>query len=377
VFLGLVGLLDPPRKDVKPAIRKSLEAGIEVIMITGDMAETARNIAYEVGLVDDPEAKVVNGSELERVDEMSEEDQKALLDVPIFSRVTPKQKLSLIEIHQKYGGIAGMTGDGVNDAPALKKADIGIAMGQRGTQVAQEASDMVLMDDAFSSIVSAIEQGRVIFENIRKFVFYLLSCNVSEIFVVGLASMLTVPLPILPLQILFLNLVTDVFPALALGFGEGEEFIMEKPPRDPDEPILDRSHWTGIGFFGLVFTGAVMGALLLALEGLGVPEREAVTISFLTLALSQLWHIFNMRDYGSELPWNDITRNRFVWGALALCVGLLLLVVYVPLFASVMKITPPSPKGWLLTVAMSLVPLTYGQIVKTFDIHCFGTNNER
>lgn len=365
VFLGLTALLDPPRADVKPAIQRSLDAGIKVIMMTGDMAETAKNIAKEVGIVADDSAEARDGSDLETIESMSEQEQRDLLDVPIYSRVTPKQKLSLIELHQKFGGIAGMTGDGVNDAPALKKADIGIAMGQRGTQVAREASDMVLLDDAFSSIVSAIEQGRVIFKNIRKFVFYLLSCNVSEILVVALASMFTIPLPILPLQILLLNLVTDVFPALALGFGEGGKTVMEKPPRDPDEPILNRSHWVGIGLYGVTFTVGVMGALLVALYGLGLPEREATTISFLTLAFSQLWHIFNMRDFGSKFLSNDITQNPFVWGAIGLCVSILLLVVYVPLLARVLKITAPGMAGWGLVLAGSVVPLVYGQMLKS------------
>jgi Ca2+-transporting ATPase len=367
IFLGLTALLDPPRPDVKPAIQKSLDAGIKVIMMTGDMAETARNIAREVGIVEDDSAEARDGSDLEDVESMSEDEQRELLDVPIYSRVTPKQKLSLIELHQKFGGVAGMTGDGVNDAPALKKADIGIAMGQRGTQVAREASDMVLLDDAFSSIVSAIEQGRVIFKNIRKFVFYLLSCNVSEIFVVALASMFTIPLPILPLQILLLNLVTDVFPALALGFGEGGEGVMKKPPRDPDEPILDRSHWMGIGMYGVTFTVAVLGSLLGALYGMDLPDREATTISFLTLAFSQLWHIFNMRDFGSSLLLNDVTRNPFVWGGLGLCLAILVLVVYVPIFAQVLKIAAPGFAGWGLVLGASIIPLIYGQILKSLS----------
>ncbi|NIT57802.1 MAG: HAD-IC family P-type ATPase, partial [Aliifodinibius sp.] len=168
-----------------------------------------------------------------------------IYDTSVFSRVSPNQKLDLIELFQKKGQIVAMTGDGVNDAPALKKADIGIAMGQRGTQVAQESSDMVLTDDAFSTIVSAIEQGRVIFNNIRRFIYYLMSCNVSEVMVVAMATIIGTTLPILPLQILFLNLVTDVFPALALGVGEGEEGVMQKPPRNPEQPILGIGEWIG------------------------------------------------------------------------------------------------------------------------------------
>ncbi|MDZ7691097.1 MAG: HAD-IC family P-type ATPase [Balneolaceae bacterium] len=230
VFLGLVALLDPAREDVKPAIALCKKAGIRVVMVTGDQVETARYIARAVGLPDDEEAMVIHGNELPSKEELenSNMDKKLIVQCSIFARISPKQKLNLIEFYQDSGQIVAMTGDGVNDAPALKKADIGIAMGQRGTQVAREASDMVLTDDAFSSIVAAIEQGRVIFGNIRRFIYYLMSCNVSEVMVVGMASLIGSPLPILPLQILFLNLVTDVFPALALGVGEGEEGAMRR-----------------------------------------------------------------------------------------------------------------------------------------------------
>jgi Ca2+-transporting ATPase len=284
--------------------------------------------------------------------------------VPLFARVSPEQKLDLIAIHRNNGSIVAMTGDGVNDAPALKKADIGIAMGQRGTQVAREASDMVLKDDAFSSIVVAVEQGRIIFNNIRKFVLYLLSCNVSELMVVALAALVNAPLPILPLQILFLNLVTDVFPALALAAGEGNPGIMKHPPRDPDEPIMARRHWLTVGGYGSVMTVAVLGAFALALLWLKMGEREAVTVSFLTLAFSQLWHVFNMRDRGSEFLRNEITRNRFVWGALALCSLLLLATVYLPGLSHVLKVADPGSAGWTLVVVMSLMPFFVGQVVK-------------
>jgi Ca2+-transporting ATPase len=364
-FLGLVGLLDPPRDDVARAIDLCKRAGMRVVMITGDQAVTARNIGSAVGLVDEGHKEVIHSSELKSPNQLDHEDKERILKAPIFARVNPRQKLDLVDLHQKNGSVVAMTGDGVNDAPALKEADIGIAMGLRGTQVAREAADMVLKDDSFSTIVAAVEQGRVIFGNIRKFVFYLISCNVSEIMIVGLASVINAPLPILPLQILFLNLVTDVFPALALGVGEGDPDIMKHPPRDPKEPILGRSRWLAIGGYGIVMTLSVLGALALALIWLKMGQRQAVTVSFLTLAFAQLWHVFNMRDRGSGFIRNDITRNRFIWGALALCTVLILIAVYLPGIATVLKVTNPGIKGWILIIVMSLIPWITGQISKS------------
>jgi P-type Ca2+ transporter type 2C len=361
-FLGLVGLLDPPREEVRGAIQSCRKAGIQVVMVTGDQAATARNVALAVGLADEDAAEVLEGRELKKLSENG--DYERIRGASILARVSPKQKLDLIDIYQKEGLIVAMTGDGVNDAPALKKADIGVAMGQRGTQVAQEAADMVLQDDAFTTIVTAVEQGRAIFNNIRKFVLYLLSCNISEIFSVGLASLLALPLPILPLQILFLNLVTDVFPALALGVGEAEEGVMERPPRDPDEDIMLRHHWIAIAGYGLLITLAVLGALWVALNWLDVSREQAVTISFLTLASAQLWHVFDMRDTGTNLVRNEITTNPYVWGALVLCAVLLLLAVYLPGLSDVLNTVNPGLNGWLLVLGMSLLPTIAGQILK-------------
>jgi Ca2+-transporting ATPase len=364
-MVGFVGFLDPPRVDVRPAIDVCRQAGIRVVMVTGDQPTTAWTVARAVGLVDEmEEVEVIHGRNLGRLEDLSGRERQRLLHSNIFARVTPEQKLDLIALHQGQEAIVAMTGDGVNDAPALKKADIGVAMGLRGTQVAQEAADMVLKDDAFSTIVAAVEHGRVIFNNIRKFVLYLLSCNVSEVMIVSLAAAVNAPLPILPLQILFLNLVTDVFPALALGMGGGEPAVMRRPPRDPHEPILARRHWLSIGGYGATITLSVLGALGLALVWFGMDKRQAVSISFLTLAFAQLWHVFNMRERGSNLFSNEITRNVFVWGALALCVSLLVLAVYLPVLSTVLKVVNPGAKGWALVVGMSLIPFTIGQLRK-------------
>ena len=366
IFLGLTALLDPPRKDVKPAIERCHAAGIRVVMITGDQVETARYIAGAVGLGEGDQRQVIHGNDLpdNKKLESSLSDKKRILETSIFARISPGQKLDLIEFYQENGHIVAMTGDGVNDAPALKKADIGIAMGQRGTQVAREAADMVLTDDAFSSIVAAIEQGRIIFGNIRRFIYYLMSCNVSEVLVVGVASIIGAPLPILPLQILFLNLVTDVFPALALGVGEAEEGVMQRKPRDPDEPILTNRHWRGIFLYGLLITTTVLGALYVAINILNMDSSHAVTVSFLTLALSQLWHVFNMRSDASTIWRNTIVTNRWVWGALGLCVVLLLLATYISPLAQVLKVQAPGLDGWLVVIGFSIIPLVVGQLTK-------------
>jgi Ca2+-transporting ATPase len=361
-FVALVGLLDPPRKEVRSAIAACRQAGMRVVMVTGDQPATAENIAEAIGLVIEGEGDVLVGRDLGDIEELPAERQHELLGVDIFARVDPKQKLDLIALHQAAGSVVAMTGDGVNDAPALKKADIGVAMGLGGTQVAQEASDMVLTDDSFSSIVAAVQQGRIIFGNIRKFVFYLLSCNVSEIMIIGGAAAAKVPLPILPLQILFLNLVTDVFPALALAMGEGDPKVMEKPPRDAREPLLTRRHWLGIGGFGLLITIAVLAALGLALRALGFDTERAVTVSFLTLAVAQLWHVFNLREIGSTLTRNEIVHNRWIWGALAICALLLLAAIYLPGFSSVLHTVDPGLAGWAVVLAMSLAPTLAGQI---------------
>ncbi|NDJ86242.1 MAG: cation-transporting P-type ATPase, partial [Chloroflexi bacterium] len=365
ILVGLVGLLDPPRQDVPDAIRDCQRAGIRLIMVTGDQPPTARNIGEAVGLIGDGASEaVVPGKELRSADSLSEEERRRMLQTTIFARVNPAQKLDIIDLHQSAGMRVAMTGDGVNDAPALKKADIGIAMGQRGTQVAQETADMVLTDDALSTIVVAVRQGRIIFENIRKFVVYLLSCNMSEILVVGVASVASAPLPITPLQILFLNLVTDVFPALALGVGEGDETVMEHPPRDPQEPIVRRRDWTRIGVYSILITASVLVTFGIALEALSMTTERSVTIGFLTLAFAQLWHVFNMRGIRSPILNNEITRNRWVWGALVLCVILLLLAAYVPFMQTILSTVDPGSTGWLLILGGSLAPLLAGQLGK-------------
>ncbi len=361
-FLGLVGLIDPPRADVLAAMADCARAGIRVVMATGDQARTARTIAEAVGWPSN--AVAMEGRELQPPPKLAPTERARLLQTDIFARVNPEQKLDLISLYQQTGAVVAMTGDGVNDAPALKKADIGIAMGQRGSQVAREAADMVLRDDAFTSIVAAVEQGRIIFSNIRKMVLYLLSCNLSEIFVVCLAAAGGLPLPLLPLQILYLNLVTDIYPAFALGVGEGEAGVMRQPPRDPREAVLTRRHWLSIIGYGALIAAATLGAFGLGLAWLGVGEAEAVTMSFLTLALAQLWHVFNMRDPGTPLLRNVVTRNPYVWAALFLCIVLIALAYALPPLSQVLRLAPLDGTAWTIVVAMSTGPWIVGQALK-------------
>jgi Ca2+-transporting ATPase len=363
-FLGLVGLFDPPREDVKSAIQTCQEAGITVIMVTGDQAVTARHVGQTLRLIEPDDPQVIHGKDLQHPDDLSQEERQRLLDARIFARVNPKQKLDLIVLHQGNNAVVAMTGDGVNDAPALKKADIGVAMGQRGTQVAKEAADMVLQDDAFQTISVAIQQGRAIFDNIRKFILFLLSGNVGEIMIVAFALLAGAPLPILPLQILYLNMIGDVFPALALGVGRGDPSKMKRPPRDPKEAIMTRAHWLAVGGYGLLIALPVLGSFGLALTWMGMETRAAVTVSFLTLAFARLWHVFNMRDPGLNPVRNEVTRNPFVWGALGLCTGLLLAAAYVPGLSLVLEMVPPDTQGWFLILGASLIPLLVGQTLK-------------
>lgn len=361
-LVGFVSLVDPVRSDVPDAIAACQKAKVRVVMMTGDHADTAKEIARQAGF-GGHELQVMEGKQLREVDPdtLQGELRERILATDVFARVSPETKMKLAALHQAAGHIVAMTGDGVNDAPALKKADIGIAMGRRGTEVAREASDMVLQDDAFPTIVAAMREGRVIMANIRKFVTYLLSCNLSEILVVGLAVLSGLPAPLLPLQILYLNLVTDVFPAFALGLGEGDESVMRRPPRDPSEPIVNSENWLRIAAIGVLITTATLGAFAVALYAWERSTSEAVTITFVTLALAQVWNVFNMRSPDSGLFANDVTRNRYVWGAIPLCITLTIVPVLVPGLSDIMGLESLDLAGWTLAVGASLMPLVTGQ----------------
>jgi len=368
VFIGLVGFLDPARADVPDAISACKRAGIKVIMVTGDHPETARTIAYKVGLLEGEDASVLHGSSIKSIDKLSAEEKKSLENTLVFSRVSPVQKLELVQIYKEKGDIVAMTGDGVNDAPALKKADIGIAMGMRGTQVARESADMILQDDAFPSIVSAIRQGRVIFKNIKNFIIYLMSCNLSEILVVSIASFANLALPLLPLQILFLNIVTDVFPALALGMGEGNKSIMDHPPHNPKEALISKRNWASIIIYAAVLTISVLSVFFYSLFYKGYSDEICNSISFLTLAFAQLLHPLSLIGAKENLIKNDIVRNPHIWAAVVFCVAITLTVFYIPYTKEVLNLHFLGFEAWVSVVIGSVAPVFIIRVLKMIGL---------
>lgn len=364
VYVGMIGFLDPPRLDIKQAILNCRNAGIKIVMITGDHPLTALNIAQKTGLVDENEQNVLTGKDLPSINSMSEEWEQKILSTAIFARATPKQKLDIAHIYQKQGNIVAMTGDGVNDAPALKKADVGIAMGLRGTQVAKETANIVVKDDSFASIVKAIAQGRVIFQNIQKFVIYLVSCNLSEIFVVTTIGFLAPASSLLPLQILFLNMVTDVFPALALGLGKGDKSVMQEAPKDTKADIISNRKWIDIVLYALIMTLSVMAAIIYCQKNMTLNSQAVNNIAFVTLAFAQLFHVFNMSSVRSKLFVNDVTKNKFVWLALLICTGFMVLIYVLPTMSLVLGLAELPIKVWVVCILASLLPLVFVQIYK-------------
>jgi len=362
VFLGVTGFLDPPRKDVKQVIKECRSARIKVTMLTGDHPATARNIARQLGISEKDQDTVINGRDMKSYEQLSAEEKERWTQAAVFARVDPRQKLDLVSVLQERGHIVAMTGDGVNDAPALKKADIGIAMGIRGTQVSQEVADMVLKDDAFTSIVKAIEQGRVIFENIRRFIMFLLSCNLSELLVIGMAAALNLPFQLVALQILFINLITDVLPALALGVTEGSEAVMEKAPKNPEQPIIDRKRWIAIWSYSAVIAAAALGA---AVVDAGAGNDQAPNnVLFFTLIFSQLLHVLNMVSAREPLFNNEIWRNKYIWISIGISTLLTLLTLFIPALTKVMRVGAMDRQDWLLVAAFSVGSFVVVQALK-------------
>lgn len=359
-FLALVGLIDPPAQGVKETVRLFREAGIRTVMLTGDQRLTAEAIARDLGVLQPGEA-TLDGRDLSRMTEA--ELAEKVGNVAVFCRVSPEDKLKIVTAYQGHGEIVAMLGDGVNDAAALKKANIGVAMGIRGTDAAKEASAVVLQDDRFQTIASAVEEGRVIFENIRKFVFYLFSCNVAEILVLLIAGIVGLPTPLLPLQILWLNLVTDTFPALALALEPAEGDIMRQEPRDPKEAILSIRFLRIILFYGALITGVTLAAYLWS-----GAERSGITIAFMTLALAQIFHLGNARSAEPVLKLEKIFSNPYAIAAVIFTFGLQLLALYWTPLATVLRLTPLSLREWSVVLPLAIFPAVVGQLLKALKV---------
>ncbi len=353
IFVGLQGMIDPPREEVKIAIEKCKKAGIRVIMITGDHEVTAKAVANEIGL----KGKAITGQHMDEIKNLED-----LVDeIAIFARVNPEHKIKIIDALKKKGHIVAMTGDGVNDAPALKKADIGIAMGITGTDVSKEASSMILTDDNFASIVNAIEEGRGIYDNIKKYVEYLLSSNLGEILTIFFAGVLGMGLPVVAIQILWINLVTDGLPALALSVDPNDPDIMSRPPKNPKENII-----TNFMTLRMVITGIVMMLCTLIIFKLYNPESNLIyaqTMAFTILVILQMYNVLNTKSEKTSLFKSGVFSNMYLIGAIASSVLLQFIVIYSPL-NKFLKTTPLSLFDWVLIIVVSSSVLIIGEIAK-------------
>ncbi len=359
VFAGFMGMIDPPRPEAREAIKTCNEAGINVKMITGDHAETALAIATELGLTSS-KGEIITGAEIEQLND--EELAARVSSLQVFARVAPEHKVRIVKALKANGEIAAMTGDGVNDAPALKRADIGTAMGQAGTAVAKEAAEMVLADDNFATIVHAVEEGRVIYENIKKAVFFLLSCNAGEIITIFAALLLGWPLPLMPIQILWINLITDSLPALALGVDPRESDMMRRPPRDPKSGLFDRQSVRTLLAFGLL-----IGLITLTAFSIGAGEsvEKGRTMAFATLALCQLVHVFNFRSLHHSVAGRNFFANRPLLGAVFVSAALQLAVLLIPAAAAIFHVVPLDAEGWFYVAVLSAAPLFLGEMWKS------------
>jgi Ca2+-transporting ATPase len=355
VFLGLAGMIDPPRPTALKAVQTCHRAGIKVAMITGDHPLTARAVARELGILT-KDGEILTGRELEQLS--GSRLQELAKRVSVYARVSPRHKLQIVRALKQSGHVVAMTGDGVNDAPAVKEADIGIAMGSTGTDVTKEASAMVLTDDNFSNIVAAVEEGRGIYDNIRKFIRYLLSCNVGEVLVMFLAVLGGLPLPLLPIQILWMNLVTDGLPAMALGVDPYDNDIMTRPPRHPRESVFSHGMTWRIGISGALIG---MGTLLSFRLGLNLGDLDlARTIAFNTLVFFQLFFVFACRSEFHSIVEVGLLTNPYLVGAVLISTALQLLVVYVPFLQPVFHTVPLRGEHWVLILSIASAPTVVG-----------------
>ncbi len=390
VFVGLIGMIDPAREEVKTALAIAKHAGIRTVMITGDYPNTARAIAEQIGLLR-PGKKVMTGAEL---DAISDAQLIAVIeDTDVFARVSPEHKMRIVDALQANDEVVAMTGDGVNDAPAIKRADIGVAMGITGTDVAKETADMVLTDDNYASIVSAVAQGRIIYGNIRKFVFFLLSSNVAEIMIIFIATLAGLPAPLTAIQLLWLNLITDGAPALALAMEKGDPDIMERQPRPKNEPIINGTMRVGIIVQTFAQTGAVLTAFVLGLlwelEHIGIPVpadtnwfsfllqfdwktinlealSTAETMAFITLSLCELFRAYTVRSERASLFQIGVFSNKWMQYAVGVSLTLLLLVCVVPFLQDIFNTHWMSAQEWGVVLSLGIIPAIAEEITKFF-----------
>lgn len=346
-FLGMMGIIDPPRSEAILAIQKCFSSGIRPVMITGDHKSTAQAVAQELGMLT-KDSKIITGHDIDNMSE-SELFKQIDDDIAVFARVTPRHKLKIVKALKKKGHIVAMTGDGVNDAPAVKEADIGVSMGLSGTDVTKEASAMILMDDNFASIVSAVEEGRIIYDNIRKFIRYLLSCNVGEILTMIWTSALGLQLPLLPIQILWVNLVTDGLPAMALGIDPPEKNVMNRKPRGKNENVFSQGLGSKIIYRGVIISLVTLAAFIIVNLYSQNNIAMARTVAFATLVMSQLLFVFECRTEKMGVRWRNPFGNIYLTLAVIISAGMLFAVIYIPLLQPIFQ-TVPLNKNLLILV---------------------------
>lgn len=360
-LIGLIGLIDPPRPEAREAVRECQLAGIAPVMITGDHPATARAIAVQLGIVDDADASVLTGADLSALDD--EALMAQVRRVRIYARVDPSQKIRIVQALQAHGEFVAMTGDGVNDAPALKQADIGIAMGLGGTDVAREAASLVLLDDNFATIVKAVREGRRIYDNIRKFVRYAMTGNSAEIWTIALAPLLMLPIPLLPIHILWVNLVTDGLPGLALAAEPTEPGIMQRPPRAPSESLFAHGMWQHILGVGLLLGGLCLGLQAWALS---TGHTHWQTMVFTVLTLGQMAHVMAIRSESESLWRLGLFTNRPLLGAVLLTFVLQMATIYVPFLNPIFKTQPLNLMELVLCLVAASVVWIVVEIEKTW-----------
>ncbi|MDU7110879.1 MAG: cation-translocating P-type ATPase, partial [Clostridium perfringens] len=363
VFIGMVGMIDPPRLEVKDSIKLCKSAGITPVMITGDHKNTAFAIANELGIAEDI-SQAITGHEIDKFKE--EEFNEKIINYRVFARVSPEHKVKIVKAFKSHGNIVSMTGDGVNDAPSLKAADIGVAMGITGTDVSKGASDMILTDDNFSTIVSAVEEGRKIYLNIKKSIVFLLSCNLGEILTLFTAILLNWNSPLQPIHILWVNLITDSFPALALGVDKTKEDVMNNPPRNPKESIFVKSDKIQLIINGFLIGGITLFAFKLGERLYADSLIHAQTMAFVVLSVSQLFLSLSLRSNTKSAFSLGLFSNKYLVYSILLGIFLQVIIISISFIANIFKVTPLLLYDWIVVILVSLIPFAINEILKLF-----------